>query len=213
LGGGWAGTPRLVPESRMRDAELPPSTIPRSIGHHAEWIQACAAAEAHRVGRSRHAGHQRLGSRTADVCGSSSDQPSRYSSCSSWFAASSLVNFPAAPSHSSCLPVRMAMLPSSTNSVSNPATGKWRPGRLAAVAGFEPFAIIPRTARQRPWHVGELLGALFGIDARADHESLVADVHLAAAGQREAGRGLKRFQPPSYHTTRTGGMSSRAGNS
>ncbi len=41
LGGGWAGTPRLVPESRMRDAELPPRTIPRSIGHHAEWIQAC----------------------------------------------------------------------------------------------------------------------------------------------------------------------------
>lgn len=41
LAGGWAGTPRLIPESRMREVELPPKTIPRSIGHHAEWIQAC----------------------------------------------------------------------------------------------------------------------------------------------------------------------------
>ena len=39
--GGWAGTPRLVPESRMKDFQMPPRTIPRSIGHHAEWIQAC----------------------------------------------------------------------------------------------------------------------------------------------------------------------------
>ena len=41
LGGGWAGTPRLIPESRMKEAQLPPKSIPRSIGHHAEWIQAC----------------------------------------------------------------------------------------------------------------------------------------------------------------------------
>ena len=25
----------------MKDAELPPKTLLRSIGHHAEWIQAC----------------------------------------------------------------------------------------------------------------------------------------------------------------------------
>jgi predicted dehydrogenase len=41
LAGGWAGTPRLIPESRMKDFQMPPRTIPRSIGHHAEWIKAC----------------------------------------------------------------------------------------------------------------------------------------------------------------------------
>jgi predicted dehydrogenase len=41
LGGGWSGTPRLIPESSMKEAQLPPKSIPRSIGHHAEWIQAC----------------------------------------------------------------------------------------------------------------------------------------------------------------------------
>ncbi|NLF69165.1 MAG: Gfo/Idh/MocA family oxidoreductase [Candidatus Anammoximicrobium sp.] len=41
LAGGWAGTPRLIPESRMKVFQMPPRTIPRSIGHHAEWIQAC----------------------------------------------------------------------------------------------------------------------------------------------------------------------------
>lgn len=41
LCGGWAGTPRLVPESKMKEFQRPPKTIPRSIGHHAEWIQAC----------------------------------------------------------------------------------------------------------------------------------------------------------------------------
>jgi predicted dehydrogenase len=41
LCGGWSGPPRLVPESKMRDFEAPPKTIPRSIGHRAEWIRAC----------------------------------------------------------------------------------------------------------------------------------------------------------------------------
>jgi hypothetical protein len=41
LAGGWSGTPRLIPESRMKDFQMPAKTIPRSIGHHAEWIQAC----------------------------------------------------------------------------------------------------------------------------------------------------------------------------
>lgn len=41
LCGGWAGAPRLIPESRMKEFQRPPKTIPRSIGHHAEWIEAC----------------------------------------------------------------------------------------------------------------------------------------------------------------------------
>lgn len=39
--GGWSGTPRLIPESKMKDFQMPEKTIPRSIGHRAEWIQAC----------------------------------------------------------------------------------------------------------------------------------------------------------------------------
>ena len=39
---GWGGeSPRLLPESRHREFEGVPKTLPRSIGHHAEWIQAC----------------------------------------------------------------------------------------------------------------------------------------------------------------------------
>ncbi len=39
---GWGGeSPRLIPESKMQSYELPPKTLPRSIGHHKEWIEAC----------------------------------------------------------------------------------------------------------------------------------------------------------------------------
>ncbi|MFO1501328.1 MAG: Gfo/Idh/MocA family oxidoreductase [Verrucomicrobiota bacterium] len=39
---GWGGeTPRLIPESKHREFNPPPKTLPRSIGHHQEWIQAC----------------------------------------------------------------------------------------------------------------------------------------------------------------------------
>ncbi len=39
---GWGGhSPRLIPEAKMRDYQRPPKTLPRSIGHHAEWIKAC----------------------------------------------------------------------------------------------------------------------------------------------------------------------------
>jgi predicted dehydrogenase len=39
---GWGGeSPRLIPESRNRDYQFPPKTLPRSIGHHEEWIRAC----------------------------------------------------------------------------------------------------------------------------------------------------------------------------
>jgi predicted dehydrogenase len=35
------GRPRLLPESLMKDFTPPPETLPRSIGHYAEWIAAC----------------------------------------------------------------------------------------------------------------------------------------------------------------------------
>jgi predicted dehydrogenase len=39
---GWGGeTPRLIPESKNRAYKRPPPTLPRSIGHHKEWLQAC----------------------------------------------------------------------------------------------------------------------------------------------------------------------------
>jgi predicted dehydrogenase len=48
---GWGGeSPRLIPESRMREYELPPKTLPRSIGHHKEWIEACKTGSATRSG-------------------------------------------------------------------------------------------------------------------------------------------------------------------
>ncbi len=41
LCGGWSGAPRLFPDTRRASFSLPTKTIPRSIGHRAEWIQAC----------------------------------------------------------------------------------------------------------------------------------------------------------------------------
>jgi predicted dehydrogenase len=39
---GWGGeSPRLIPETRMRDYQRPPKSLPRSVGHHKEWIDAC----------------------------------------------------------------------------------------------------------------------------------------------------------------------------
>ena len=39
---GWGGEkPRLLPESRNKEYQRPPKTLPRSIGHHKEWIEAC----------------------------------------------------------------------------------------------------------------------------------------------------------------------------
>lgn len=39
---GWGGeSPRLIPEARMREYKRPPKTLPRSIGHHQEWLEAC----------------------------------------------------------------------------------------------------------------------------------------------------------------------------
>ena len=42
LAPGWcAASPRLIPESKMKAYKLPVKTIPRSIGHHEEWLAAC----------------------------------------------------------------------------------------------------------------------------------------------------------------------------
>jgi len=39
---GWGGeTPHLIPESKHRETTFPPKTLPRSVGHHQEWILAC----------------------------------------------------------------------------------------------------------------------------------------------------------------------------
>jgi len=39
---GWGGeSPRLIPESRNKDYQRPPQTLPRSVGHHKEWLLAC----------------------------------------------------------------------------------------------------------------------------------------------------------------------------
>jgi predicted dehydrogenase len=38
---GWGGNPRIIPESKMRAYTLPSKTIPRSKGHHRDWIDAC----------------------------------------------------------------------------------------------------------------------------------------------------------------------------
>ncbi|RPI22599.1 MAG: gfo/Idh/MocA family oxidoreductase [Acidobacteria bacterium] len=39
---GWGGeSPRLIPEKRMQEYQRPAKTLPRSIGHHKEWIKAC----------------------------------------------------------------------------------------------------------------------------------------------------------------------------
>jgi predicted dehydrogenase len=41
--GGWSGAPRLFPEQRRNEFQLPPKTLARSPGHRVEWVQACKA--------------------------------------------------------------------------------------------------------------------------------------------------------------------------
>jgi predicted dehydrogenase len=45
LGPSHAGAPRLIPESRMKEYGKPPQMLPRSPGHHKEWIEACKAGK------------------------------------------------------------------------------------------------------------------------------------------------------------------------
>ncbi|MBN2138666.1 MAG: Gfo/Idh/MocA family oxidoreductase [Sedimentisphaerales bacterium] len=42
---GWGGSPRIIPESKMKEYKRPPKTIKRSKGHHRDWIDACKGAE------------------------------------------------------------------------------------------------------------------------------------------------------------------------
>jgi len=37
--------PRLIPAAKMEAYKKPPKTLPRSIGHHSEWIRACKGGE------------------------------------------------------------------------------------------------------------------------------------------------------------------------
>ncbi|MHC4657388.1 MAG: Gfo/Idh/MocA family protein, partial [Planctomycetota bacterium] len=39
------GNPRLIPESKMQAFKRPPKTLPRSIGHHDEWLGTCKGGE------------------------------------------------------------------------------------------------------------------------------------------------------------------------
>ena len=41
MGGGWSGSPRIIPEEKMREYGKPPRTLPRSPGHHRNWLDAC----------------------------------------------------------------------------------------------------------------------------------------------------------------------------
>jgi len=45
LGGGHAGTPRIIPDAKRKEYGKPPKTLPRSPGHHQEWIDACKAGK------------------------------------------------------------------------------------------------------------------------------------------------------------------------
>jgi len=38
---GWGTSPRIIPEKKMQEYQQPPQTIPRSVGHYQEWIDAC----------------------------------------------------------------------------------------------------------------------------------------------------------------------------
>ncbi|UCF44100.1 MAG: Gfo/Idh/MocA family oxidoreductase [Planctomycetota bacterium] len=39
---GWgAQSVRLIPETKMKEYQKPPKTLPRSIGHYKEWVKAC----------------------------------------------------------------------------------------------------------------------------------------------------------------------------
>lgn len=41
LGEGWARSPRIIPETKMRAYHKPPKTLPRVNGHHRDWLDAC----------------------------------------------------------------------------------------------------------------------------------------------------------------------------
>jgi predicted dehydrogenase len=46
LSGIWSASPRIIPEEKMRRYQQPAPTIPRSRGHHRDWIEACKGGAA-----------------------------------------------------------------------------------------------------------------------------------------------------------------------
>ena len=46
LSGVWSGSPRIIPEEKMRRYRPPSPTIPRSRGHHRDWTDACKGGPA-----------------------------------------------------------------------------------------------------------------------------------------------------------------------
>ncbi len=44
-GGHGGASARIIPESKMKEYNRPPKTIPRSPGHHTEWINACKTGQ------------------------------------------------------------------------------------------------------------------------------------------------------------------------
>ena len=38
---GWGGSPRIIPDSKMDAYKRPEKTLPRSKGHHRDWLEAC----------------------------------------------------------------------------------------------------------------------------------------------------------------------------
>jgi predicted dehydrogenase len=46
LSGSWSGSPRIIPEQKMKQYTQPAQTIPRSKGHHRDWINACKGGPA-----------------------------------------------------------------------------------------------------------------------------------------------------------------------
>jgi predicted dehydrogenase len=42
---GWAGDPRLLPGSKMDNYKRPAKTLPRSKGHHRDWLDACKGGQ------------------------------------------------------------------------------------------------------------------------------------------------------------------------
>jgi hypothetical protein len=45
IGGGWADFCRIIPEAKMKEFPRPPETLPRSIGHYEEWVEAAKGAK------------------------------------------------------------------------------------------------------------------------------------------------------------------------
>ena len=43
--GCYGESPRIIPEAKMQAYTRPPKSLPRSIGHHQEWIEACKGGD------------------------------------------------------------------------------------------------------------------------------------------------------------------------